>query len=206
MAHPQSWTRISEMLHREAKKAAVLTFLLVVLGVLWARMAMKNGETPARAGASMTSNKLLDAEHAAKGTEAVAAFKGWLSSPLLPINRNLFVVNLEHYPQENRTSGDQNTGGGFWGELAKSVSAQADVSKQRQFLLENLQQQASQLRLQTTVKGAKPKAVVNGDLVEEGDLVASGSGEARTTFRVLKIEARRIIVEREGIKLEIPMK
>ena len=79
-------------------------------------------------------------------------------------------------------------------------------SKQRQFLLENLQQQASQLSLQTTVMGMKPKAVVNGELVGVGDVVASGTGESRTTFRVLKIEPRRIIVEREGIKLAVPMK
>jgi len=37
-------------------------------------------------------------------------------------------------------------------------------------------------------------------------LVACGTGETRTVFRVLKIEPRRIIVEREGIKLEIQMK
>jgi hypothetical protein len=54
--------------------------------------------------------------------------------------------------------------------------------------------------------GATPKAVVDGELVGEGDLVATKSGESRIEFRVLKIEARRIIVEREGIKLVIQMK
>ena len=43
-------------------------------------------------------------------------------------------------------------------------------------------------------------------MVEDGEVVAYGSDQARTSFRVVKIEARRIIVEREGIKLEIPMK
>jgi hypothetical protein len=41
--------------------------------------------------------------------------------------------------------------------------------------------------------------------VEEGEVVAYGSDQARTSFRVVKIEARRIMLEREGIKLEIPM-
>ena len=58
--------------------------------------------------------------------------------------------------------------------------------------------QAGQLKLQTTLMGPTPRAVVNGMSVGEGDVVAE--------FRVFKIEARRIIVEREGIKLEIPMK
>jgi hypothetical protein len=39
--------------------------------------------------------------------------------------------------------------------------------------------------------------MVNGELVGEGGVVAD--------FRVLKIEARRLIVEREGIRLEIKM-
>jgi hypothetical protein len=40
--------------------------------------------------------------------------------------------------------------------------------------------------------------MVNGDLVGEGSVVAN--------FRIVSIEARRIIVEREGIRLEIDMK
>ena len=54
------------------------------------------------------------------------------------------------------------------------------------------------MKLQSTMMGPQPKALVNGELVGEGDVVAA--------FRVLKIEARRIIVEREGIRLEIQMK
>jgi hypothetical protein len=202
--------RLSDSLRREAKKAATLTFLVSLLLVLWVRMAMKNGDTPAVANASLASKGLSGAaDGAGKGNEAVAtaAFKNWLNAPLGSINRNLFSVNLDHFPQEYRTSLEQQTnGGGFWGELAKSVSSKADLTKERQILLENLQQQASQLRVQTTMMGARPKAVVNGDYVGEGDVVASGTGQARTTFRVLKIEPRRIIIEREGIKLEVPMK
>ena len=64
-------------------------------------------------------------------------------------------------------------------------------------LIANLRQQALQLKLQSTVMGPTPRAAINGELLGEGDVIAS--------FRILKIEARRIIVEREGIKLEITM-
>ncbi len=40
-----------------------------------------------------------------------------------------------------------------------------------------------------------PKAVVNDKTVGEGSVVEG--------FRILKIEANRIIVEREGVKLEV---
>ena len=61
------------------------------------------------------------------------------------------------------------------------------------------------------VSGDVSAEVISTDfdgMVREGDVVASGApGDSRSvTFRVIKIEARRIIVEREGIKLEIPMK
>jgi hypothetical protein len=46
--------------------------------------------------------------------------------------------------------------------------------------------------------GPQPKAMVNGELVGEDSVVAN--------FRIVQIEARRIIVEREGIRLEIQMK
>jgi hypothetical protein len=206
MAQSLSWYGpLTSGLRREAKKAAALTFLVSVLGILWIRMAMKNGDTPAVANASNRALSVPDP--VSRGGEATVAFKTWLNTPLASIKRNLFSVDLNHFPQENRSASQQaNNGAGFWGELAKSVSARADVTKERQILLENLQQQASQLRLETTLMGAKPKAVVNGGFVGLGDVVASGTGEARTTFRVIKIEARRIIVEREGIKLEVPMK
>jgi len=44
----------------------------------------------------------------------------------------------------------------------------------------------------------RPKALIDGVLVGEGEVVAG--------FRVLKIEPRRVIFEREGIRLEVPMK
>ncbi len=202
--------RLQDGLRREAKKAAVLTFLLAILGVMWVRMMMKD-DSPNQAIAVTTVGRggktPAGSASVGRGAEAANAFKTWLNAPLAPINRNLFAVDLNYYPTEgNRTQGTNQGASGFWGELAKSVSSKADLTKERQILLENLQQQASQLRLQTTVMGMKPKAVVNGELVGIGDVVASGTGEARTTFRVLKIESRRIIVEREGIKLAVPMK
>ena len=125
----------------------------------------------------------------------------WVKSPIAPIGRNLFAVKLDYYPQDGSRSDSTlraPTGDGFWDKLAKSMASKADQRKERQILIENLQLQAMQLRLQSTVMGATPRALLNGDMVREGDVVAS--------FRVLKIEPRRIVVEREGIKLEIPMK
>jgi hypothetical protein len=86
----------------------------------------------------------------------------------------------------------------FWEKLAKSIDAQADQQHKRENLIQNLRQQAGQLSVTSTLMGPRPKAMVNGVMVGEGEVVAQ--------FRVTEIRARSVIVEREGIRLEIPMK
>jgi hypothetical protein len=200
--------RIAEAIRKEARKAAVLTFLVAILVVLWIRMALKK-EGPQQAVAGTTVARIDPASSSKGGAkplslESAASVKGWMAAPLRPISRNLFAVKLERFPQE--TPGAANnapTLAGFWGDVEKSVMQQADV---RKGLKETLQKQvASQLRLTSTMMGAKPRALINGKLVKEGNVVAYGPANNRTVFRVLKIEARRVIIEHEGIQLEIAM-
>jgi hypothetical protein len=212
-------SRIARAIRNDPKRAGILTVLVAILVVLQVRLQMSRGDSATTATASAQTSGQIGGtsqnHNGASGTagqsgkpqDAIAALRAWMDAAPAPLGRNLFAVNLERFPQDgNRTSVAQEGGAGFWDELAKSMSSRADVRKERQILLENLQQQAGQMRLQSTMMGATPKAVIDGELVSEGDVVACGTGETRTTFRVLRIEPRRIIVEREGIKLEIQMK
>jgi hypothetical protein len=126
----------------------------------------------------------------------------WLAADVpVVMSRNLFAVRLDYFPtdgsrprENSRTQKDET----FWDALAKSISSEADQQERRKNLVQNLRDQADRLQLLSTVMGAKPKAMINGELVGEGDVIAA--------FRVIRIEARRVIVEREGIRLEITMK
>jgi hypothetical protein len=82
--------------------------------------------------------------------------------------------------------------------LEKSLVLQADQRDKRENQIANYMAKAAQLKLQSTMMGTQPKALVNGELIGVGDVIAD--------FRVVKIEARRMIIEREGIRLEIQMK
>ena len=62
------------------------------------------------------------------------------------------------------------------------MDAQADQQHKREILIQNLRQQAGQLQLTSTVMGPRPKAVINGQMVGEGEIVAQ--------FRIVKIDAR----------------
>ena len=202
--------KLVEAAKADPKKAGVLAVLLTVLGTMWVRMAAQGGGAgPQSAGAATAAVASSDNEIAARAhaagrgamsTAATAALQEWRQAPVSPIVRNLFAVQLDQYRPENAapvvpvTRGDD----GFWDELAKSLSSRADQDKQRQIRAENAIRDAGRLNLQTIVMSAAPTAVVDGEMVGEGSVVAG--------FRVSKIEARRIIIEREGIKLEIPMK
>ena len=204
------WDKIFAAVRNDPQKAGMLTVLVAVLVVLQVRLQMSERDAgPATANAS-AAPVVADnpppfgagGEHiasAAKPLDAAAALRAWMDAPAAPLTRNLFAVALEKFPHDGSAVHTTNKDVvGFWDELAKSMTFRADVRKERQVLVENLARQASQLRLQSTIMGAAPKAVIDGGLVGEGDVVA--------TFRVLRIEPRRIIVEREGIKLEIQMK
>lgn len=204
------WDKISRAVRNDPQKAGVLTVLVSILVVLQVRLQMSDRDAgPSRATAS-TAAAVADnppafgaggdvARPAPRPADSAAALRAWMDAPVAPLARNLFAVELERFPHDGSAVQTANKDAvGFWDELAKSMTFRADVRKERQVLVENLARQASQLRLQSTIMGASPKAVIDGGLVGEGDVVAS--------FRVLRIEPRRIIVEREGIKLEIQMK
>jgi len=215
MAAPQANNFVKRILAAkgDARKACVLTVLVAVLGVMWIRMAMSGGGGgPAQADAApvasssdgfSTSDKDGAPRHArpsGRAGVASAALGDWRRAPVSPVVRNLFAVQLDNFAQQGGrpTAAPTRSENGFWDELAKSLNAQADLKKQRQIIVDNMMAEAEKLKVQTIVMGASPKAVINGEVAGEGSVVAE--------FRVLKIEARRIIVEREGIKLEIPIR
>ena len=206
--------KLTAAIKSDPKRTGVLAVLVAVLGVMWGRMAMQGGGGPQSADAAPANHSASDnavvtgGQGAGRDAVASEALVKWREAPVSPVVRNLFAVQLDHYAQQGARSAAPaaTSGEGFWDELAKSISTQADQKKQHDIFVQNLIQQAGELEVQTIVMGAVPTAAVNGQVVGVGSVVAAGSGSSRAEFRVLKIEARRIIVEREGIKLEIPMK
>jgi hypothetical protein len=186
----------------EPQKASVLAVLLVIMIVAWARMgggapgASKALATvdPRAASGLTTDNYRLPS----KGNTGFPALVEWADRPIAPqLTRNPFVVNYDFFPQDGSKPAPPrlSQGDGFWDQLAKSMTSRADQKMERDLLADEVRRQASNLKLQSTMMGASPKALIDGVLVGEGDVVAS--------FRVLSIEARRIVVEQKGIKLEI---
>jgi hypothetical protein len=193
----------------DPKKTGVLGALVAVLALMAARTLTNRSGGPQNVEASLSVlSPKTDLATAPARPIASSSLQAWLQAPINPIGRNLFAVQWQYFPTDSSKTEKTihaDTAAGFWSELEKSLSVQADQRDKREALIANYMAQASRLRPQSIMMGSSPKAMINGSLVGEGDVVASEAGDARIEFRVLRIEARRVIVEREGIKLEIPM-
>ena len=203
-----SWQiKLARRVKAEPMKAVVLGVLIIVMVALWGRMMSKDGEgaVPASASASasidapppvaipQTASQIQTAKN---GTDS---FREWLSGRLPTVSRNLFAIQWDYFPQvATRTNGANSEN--FWDQLAKSINSRADEETRRKaIMVGNLCQEATQhVRLESTmVSPENPKAMINGKLVKVGDVVEG--------FRLVRIEARRIFVEREGITLSVPL-
>jgi hypothetical protein len=208
-----AWEKLRGAARKDPKKAGFLLILVAVMAGMWGKALIHS--QPAGAAAA-TIREAVATESAGANTSSPvimsvvsdklrghqAGRASWSAIKLMPPSRNLFQVDYDRYPQSGKSTTPgaavKQQSGDSSGDTAKSVATPADLKKERQILATNLQAQAAGLKLQTTVMGAQPKALVNGSLVKEGDTIAS--------FRIVKITARGMVIERDGIKLEVEMK
>jgi hypothetical protein len=186
-------------LRGNARKSLLLTALLIAFVGIWARMII-GGHTPGAASAQehqQPAAAVLAAEAAGAapktGNQGAASLAQWASEGG-SLSRNLFAVPYDQYPMD--PSYNPQTGS----DTAKSASAQADHLKERQALIGKLRSEAAKLTLEGVVLGASPKAWVSGLLVGVGQPVG------QTGFRVTRIEPRRVVIECDGVQLELAMK
>jgi hypothetical protein len=212
------WDRLPEPVRRDPKKSSVLAALTLLMAVLGVRQFSGNG-TPAKARAA--SNDPVAAPEKPKlsisansreasnaGTEVAHRVALWLGTPIKALDRNLFETKLEYFQRLDSTAADKATvvaDETFWDQLAKSLVSQADQKRQKQIRSENLQLAASSLKLQTTIMGSMPKALIDGRMVRVGDTVDTKTSSLSISFRVSQIEARRIVIEHEDVRIELRM-
>lgn len=131
-------------------------------------------------------------------TQFDSALQRWAQQPNPPLKRNPFRIPFRYYPcDESAQSASPAPMDSYWDLVEKSGSAQADQQEQREEVIDNVQRSAESLKLQSIILGASPAAIINGRQLREGDAVDE--------FRVLRIEARQVIVEREGVRLALQM-
>ena len=196
---------IKDMARIHPRIAWGTTALLVFIGVCCLRTWLDTGPHKAAAAISSPSNPPTDKrETTLQAHPNSEPFSAWARVPVAPVTRNIFYINLDRFPQDG--SKPAVPGGpvssianeGFWDRLAKSGALRAEDQDSHSQSVGSLQWQAAQLHLQSILMGPTPKVMVDGRLLSEGEVVAG--------FRVVKITARGILLEREGSKFEVAFK
>jgi hypothetical protein len=185
-------TQVRQALARDPKRTAIMTGLGLVMLALWGRMLLSG---PASATASLIRRSVLsvgESINPSRSPTVSTPVLEWLGKPKEPVSRNLFAMHLDYYAKaiEQKPATDLATD-------PVSLSDESDEQRERQILIENLQTQASKLKLQSTMMGGTPQALINGQLVKTGDVIAG--------FTVDKIQARCVQIQQDGISLQIEM-
>jgi hypothetical protein len=197
--------RAVELARRDRRKTALIGAVGLLLLSLSCRF-LSQGPNSAPAAIVVlppSSNPVVESPATVELSNS-GAVTAWLKEPRQSAKRNLFALNLEDYPTDSSiTAGAGNhisnapSDQSLWDDVAKSLSARADQKREQEFRMKNLQRAAARLLPQQVIVGPPPRAQVNGEWIEEGSFVGS--------FRVLRIEADRITVEKDGITLDVPV-
>jgi|SRR6266436_1694713 len=199
---PGSLDGMLRQVKAEPKKAAALVLLAVLLVGMWAKIFLFSDPRPLSAGSAGVEKIKVDRPDTLRQqlSPASRSLLEWTRKPITGTKRNLFAIKLDYFPVDGSRpmfSGDD--ADGFWDQLAKSLAAKADQEKARGILRDNVMMRASRLDLQSTgMFNGMPKAMVNGTIVQEGDTIDG--------FRIVQIEAKRIVVELEGIQVQVIFK
>lgn len=176
-------------LKRDKRKTAVMATLLLVAVALTGRLILR-ADKPATAMAARTAVSQTPRQQDRTAVVEVSD----VSQPgkerdLGPVNttitRDIFVPNPAYFPPAE----------------AKPVT----VSEQPRPGMDDLaaeragiQAQARQLALQSTVLSAVPTAIIEGQVLREGDFING--------YRILEVGSRQCTLEKNGVKVVIEMK
>jgi hypothetical protein len=109
--------------------------------------------------------------------------------------RNLFLTRLDTFPRDVGTA-QQPIRPDVPGVETKSPIVPTDhIHDAPQ---SSLQDQVNQMHLQSTMMHPVPRALVDGQIVGEGDFIGA--------VRVVRIELSRIVIEKQGVQFEITLK
>ncbi|QNN24601.1 hypothetical protein HED60_20775 [Planctomycetales bacterium ZRK34] len=179
------FARIRKQLLADRKKFGMLLTLLLVGLLLWGRLLIHNvprtatAVPPLAAAAPMPDNVPAPAAEATQRRAVEASLVG-------VVPRDVFAINAAYFP---KLSGEENPS-----RLTKSVLDPTDDLEQQ---MRVIKAEAGDLKLQSTILGAQPRAMINGTLIGPGQNIAG--------FTVTEIRPRSITITKNGVTLELEM-
>ena len=179
------YQRIKRRLGADRKQAAIVLGLAAVLLLLWGRLLLKNVPRTALADpADQASAAAADNPDPIPGASAHRR----VVRVELPdhVTRDLFALDWSRFPRADAGAGSVRTG-------PKSGDGPADEGAGTVAVM----QAAQALKLQSTVLGESPRALINGRFVAPGQMIED--------FVLKEVGPREVVLEKEGIEVRLAM-
>jgi hypothetical protein len=211
------WNRLPESIRDQKQKIGLLTALLSILAmaVAWQTLGGAAAKTAAaKQGATVDSKKSVEeratASTSRKSSKKQKDLESWLARPIEPITRDLFAYDLSRFPFASlyaQSSPDAPRAVTVWDRAEKSLNARADALKQTESRRSSLIRAAERLNVQSIMSsGSTSTAMVNGRVLRVGEIVEDESAPVKVSFVVRAIEGRRLIVERDGVRIAVSIR
>ena len=179
-------------LKRDKKKATLLALLALVCLVVGIRAAAKMSsagaapppapaETPEHAGGADLLSLAARIEDRPGGPSRL---DGWVSKRPADgsVVRDLFVGSMEGYAKAEKATRDKRDTG--------PTAAEAEMLREKK-----IRARAAGLKLQSTMLGSHPAAIINSKLVRAGEFIDG--------FRVVEIQAKYCLLECDGVPVRL---
>jgi hypothetical protein len=180
-------------LRRDPKRAGIMGALGLVMLILWGRMLLGGPATVTATSIRRSIAPITDSTTALAKPTGTSPLVEWLGKPKQAVSRNLFAIPQVSYSR----AGTNGPAPDAEDAVGSAQAAAMDAKIPLEILLENLKSEAARLKLQGTMIGSAPRAIVNGEILKEGDVIAG--------FVVTRILPREILLQHEGVLLEISM-
>lgn len=207
-------SRLKAELRRDKKKTVALAVLLTVAGVTGGKLVITMS-VPRDVKASPTRQEEPDA------TDAQPAEGPWVSVPRpsaetfanqarreeylagmdRDITRDLFNVDISRFPPRPGAGGPdpqtEMSTTGWLGMVYQRVVQKQQQDGQQLAKYRAILAQARSLSLQSTMLGSAPTALINGQVLRQGDYISG--------FLVKSIASNRCVVSKDGVDIELRM-
>lgn len=175
-------------LTRDRKKLATVVLLLAVMLLMWGRLLLKHVPQTAVAKPPTAVASAGADGRGARGDQQPGVRRVVQVDLSTQLARDLFAVNWDFYPQATGGS-DPNQSSG----TEKSGPGAVDDSRGE----DAVRRAADGLQLQTTILGANPRAVINGQVLKPGQTISG--------MTLLKVLPRQVILEMQGQQVKLEM-
>jgi len=168
----------------DKKKLSIMVGLLAVLMLLWGRLLLKEVPRTAVADPVMTT-QVANNRGAARSSQIDSLARLEVELPG-NLGRDLFALDVTAYtPVQKKPI------------VEVSVEKSPREISDEQLKASQVRQAATGLKLQTTMHGAQPLALINGELIQVGQTIRG--------FELIQVLPRQVVLRMNGIDIHLEM-